>query len=379
MPVPDIHCLMLGLGGPTFITDWAKAVGRFATVTGLLVVPLLPSHARRHSRSIAVGEVEGVATVYVRHRRVRPARLFWRWNARRRGLAMQRAVAAMEWTPDIIHAHFFAEASPAAELATLLDIPLVLTEHASALAAPDPENHLSRQGIAMMRSVYRAAATVFFVGSEQLSSARRLGATGNFHVLPNPVETSLFVPKSHAAETRRLVTVGHLLPRKRHDLLLLAFEQVLARFPDAVLEIIGGGETREPLERLTEELGVQDSVTFHGNASREFIAATLRDATLYVHTSERESFGVVIVEALLSGTPVIAVRCGGVSECLVEHVGLAVDDSDPVSIAGAIIEGLGSHRFAPPVEISRWATERYGSDAVAATLQVHYTKILQAQ
>ncbi len=373
----ETHAVMLGLGGPTFITDWAQAVARFSRVTGLTVVTKLPKNADRIARGVAVGDVGGFKTVFVRRRRLRPVRLFWKPNAAREAAAMRRALALLEWEPDILHAHFYAGAAAVPNVANHLDIPFVLTEHTSRLAAPDPENHLSRQGIAIMKRVFAAAAVVFFVGEEQLASARRLGATGTFDVIPNPVDTSLFGAKAQPARDRRLVTIGHLLPRKRHGLLLAAMQHVVARYPDSHLDIIGGGNQRSHLERQTTELGLGQAVTFHGRTRREAIAGLLQEAALYVHTSERESFGVAIVEGLLSGTPAVAIRCGGVSEELPEHVGITIDSADPRDVANAIIKGLESEDFAPPAVISRWATERYGTDAVSAAVQKHYDKVVR--
>ncbi len=372
----EYHCVMLGLGGPTFITDWAKAVARFSRVTGLSVLPTLPRQAERIGKGIALGDVGGFTTVFVRRRRLRPVRLFWKWNAGREAAAIRRALTLLNWDPDIIHGHFYAGAAAIPSVARQLQIPFVLTEHTSRLAAPDPEHHLSREGIRIMKLVFAEAAAVFFVGEEQKESACRLGATGTFDVIPNPVDTSLFHPKPLPSTGGRIVTIGHLLTRKRHDLLIAALQHVVARYPDTHLDIIGGGDQRASLERLASELGLASAITFHGQTKRETIADLLQDAVLYVHTSERESFGVAIVEALLSGTPAVTIRCGGVSEELAAHVGIAFDDPSAVAVAEAIIKGFETDEFAAPAVISRWASERYGTEAVAAAVQKHYDRIV---
>lgn len=378
--MPETHCVMLGLGGPTFITDWAKAVSRFATVTGLTVVTKIPPGTKRIARGVAVANISGFETVFIRRRRMRPVRYYWKWNARRQAVAMERGLRLMGWDPSILHAHFFAGAAAVPELATRLGIPFVITEHTSRLAAKNAERYVSRQGIDIMKDVFAHAAGVFFVGEEQLRSANRLGATGTFDVIPNPVDTSLFSAKAVPSRTFRIVTIGHLNKRKRQDLLIEALADVTKEYPTASVDIIGGGEQSRTLKRMVRDLGLQRSVTLHGWTQREEIAKILQDASLYVHTSKRESFGVAIVEALLSGTPVVALRCGGVTEELHESVGVTVDTTEASTLAASIVDALRrleSGTFATPGEIGTWASERYGSEAVAAAVQKHYDRILE--
>lgn len=378
----ETHCVMLGLGGPTFITDWAKAVSRFATVTGLTVVTRMPPGTKRVARGVAVANINGFETVFIRRRRLRPVRYYWKWNARRQAAAMQRGLRLMGWQPSILHAHFFAGAAAVPELASTLGIPYVITEHTSRLAAENAERYVSRQGIDIMKDVFAHAAAVFFVGEEQLRSATRLGATGTFDVVPNPVDTSMFSAKAKPSTGFRMVTIGHLNKRKRQALLIEALVDVAKQYPTASVDIIGGGEQRRTLKRLVRDRGLKRSVTLHGWTHREEIATILQDAAIYVHTSKRESFGVAIVEALLSGTPVVALRCGGVTEELDESVGVTVETTEASTLASTIVgalQRLEAGSFAPPGDIGTWASERYGSEAVSAAVQKHYDKILEAR
>jgi glycosyltransferase involved in cell wall biosynthesis len=376
--VGEIHCVMVGLGGPTFITDWAKAVSRFARVTGVTMVGRLPAGALPVGQRLAVTEIDGIETVFVRRTRLRPVRVFWRLNARLEARAMVAAIRRMDgWTPDILHSHFFAGAAAIPRAADQLGIPFVHTEHTSHLAGTQPREHLSAQGIRIMQLVFARAATVMLVGQEQLDSARALGATGNMVVVPNPVDASIFSAHDNDRFGSTIVTIGHLVARKRHELLLRAASLVWPSVPELRVDLIGDGPERDRLETLARTLGISDIVRFRGSCDRQTVSDLLTQSTIYVHSSERESFGVSIVEALLTGLPVVTLACGGVSSELVDEVGLVVTVATPEALAAAIGEAVTNRsRFASPSEIAEWARVRYGFDQVAAVVAERYRSAL---
>ncbi|HEX2403743.1 MAG TPA: glycosyltransferase, partial [Acidimicrobiia bacterium] len=325
---------MLGLGGPTFISDWARAVARFADVRCVTIVRRLPAGVEPKGRGCGVGAVDGFAVAFVRARRLRPSRLLWRLNARLEATAIVRAASLLgDPPPDILHSHFYAGSAGVPRAAAKLGIPYVVTEHSSSLATRHPRRYVSKQGLDVMSRVFEGAALVLFVGREQLEAAEHLELHGRFAVVPNPLGEHIFAPGHMADGVTRLVSVGHLIDRKRHDLLLQTFALVRSRHPKATLDIVGEGPRRAVLQRIASQLGVESAVTFHGSVPRPIVAKILAGASVYVHTSERESFGVAIVEALLAGVPVVTTHCGGVSSELPEHVAVAVDPPTPDALA----------------------------------------------
>ena len=85
---------MVGLGGPTFITDWARAVARFAEVAGIAAVSEAPPGATFVNRRIAQGSVEGFDTIFVKRRKLRPSRYFWRVNSWLEGASFHACIAS---------------------------------------------------------------------------------------------------------------------------------------------------------------------------------------------------------------------------------------------------------------------------------------------
>jgi glycosyltransferase involved in cell wall biosynthesis len=113
----------------------------------------------------------------------------------------------------------------------------------------------------------------------------------------------LLGPRS--ADAVEILHVGTTVPRKRLDVLLRAFARLRAERPDARLVRVGGPFTAEQ-EFLVKQLGLEQEVTVLPRVSREVLAAVYRRATLVVLPSEREGFGLPVLEAMASGTPVLA-------------------------------------------------------------------------
>ena len=162
--------------------------------------------------------------------------------------------------------------------------------------------------------------------------------------------------------------------------LLRAFADVLEARPGATLRLIGKATTYAEEERwhqLAEDLDVADAVRFEGPTDRAGIAAALRRASVFVHPSPRETFGVVTLEALASGLPVVATQSGGISAILEdERLGALVPPQDPRMLARAVVRTLARrHEFDP--QTLRNAVVPYSGEAVAARLAALYGEVIR--
>ncbi|MFC4549716.1 MULTISPECIES: glycosyltransferase family 4 protein [Halorussus] len=123
------------------------------------------------------------------------------------------------------------------------------------------------------------------------------------------------------------LTVRRLSPRMGHGMLLQAFARLAPERPDANLFVAGDGPLRKPLERTAAELGVEERVTFLGYVPDADLPSAYATADCFVlPTRKLEGFGLATLEALASGTPVVATPVGGTTELL---DGLAADDRVP--------------------------------------------------
>lgn len=154
-----------------------------------------------------------------------------------------------------------------------------------------------------------------------------------------------------ASDDRRgaptVLTVARQYPRKDTRSLLEALPTVLASVPDARLRIVGGGPELPALKRRAAELAVEASVTFLGELGRrDDVAREYARADVFCLPSRQEGFGIVFLEAMATGLPIVACRTAAVPEVVPDgDVGLLVPPSDPPTLARALVRVLRSPDF----------------------------------
>ena len=130
------------------------------------------------------------------------------------------------------------------------------------------------------------------------------------------------------AKQQALITVAHLTRYKRVDFLLRVFAMIKEVYPDLTYHIVGDGDDIDNLKALAADLGLGNSVIFHGRFSHAKVAELNSAALLFMHGSINETFGMAPLEAIACGTPVLAHRSGGPREFVKEHCGRLVDSLD---------------------------------------------------
>ena len=201
--------------------------------------------------------------------------------------------------------------------------------------------------------------------------------------MPNTVPLDLF--PSGPLEGRvddELLFVGYRKPTKGIENLLRSVAIARARRPTVTLRLLGRSPdeaTEARWQALVAELGLDGAVTFADPVDRAGIATAMRRASLFVHPSPRETFGVVAVEALASGLPVVATDSGGVSEILgadPEAVGGLVPIDDPEALGSAIVDALERRATFQPAALRSAVEPRFRADYVAERLLVAYREAL---
>ena len=134
-----------------------------------------------------------------------------------------------------------------------------------------------------------------------------------------------------------ILSVGRLVWRKGYKYLIDAMRQVLLEYPDAKLVIVGYGELLVPLQRYINRLGIDGSVCFLDNVSKEKLYSLYREAEVYVQPSLYEPFGITILEAMSMRKPVVATSVGGIQEIITNGIeGLLVGPKNSLQLARAI-------------------------------------------
>ncbi|GEM_PF-5223968 len=143
----------------------------------------------------------------------------------------------------------------------------------------------------------------------------------------------------------RIITVSRLEKYKGVECLIRAVPIIRKRYRGKLeVTIIGDGKDRERLEKIRDGLGL-DCVRFLGKVAHGKLRQHHRNSDLFVHTSEIESFGIVIAEAMMAGLPVVATRVGGVPEIVKDGTGLLVPPRNINSLAEAILRMIKDGRL----------------------------------
>ena len=152
-------------------------------------------------------------------------------------------------------------------------------------------------------------------------------------------------------ETKRILFVGRLMEVKGIDVLINAFSQLVAddRFNEWTLDVVGEGPELDRLTSLTQKRGMEQRIEFHGSKHRHELVEFYNQAELFVLPSkttslgEKEGLGLVVLEAMMAGVPVIGSDCGGISETIVhQKTGLIVPEDDVDALHGAMVELLNN-------------------------------------
>lgn len=316
---------------------------------------------------------DGIRTVRVRYWRPRSpvvaalVSMYAQWSAMNR-------LMRQGFRPDVIHAHVYYAGTRAALLGRLYKIPVVLSEHSTAF----PRRTLTWWQRLHARFAMRAVQRVLPVSESLRAAIQAYGISARFEVIPNVVSTELFTPEPSSVLTqgsrgpKRLLTVSLLRPQKGVPYLLEALYELRQRRTDVVLDIVGDGESRQEYEELVTRLGLGDVVRFHGMKPRAETAEFMRRCDIFVLPSLFETFGVVLIEALASGKPVVATDSGGPGEIINDAVGRLVAPGDAAALAAALDEMLDAYGEFDAERLAAYARDRYSPESVGRRLHEVY-------
>ena len=295
------------------------------------------------------------------------------------------ASSAGEPTRGVVHAHTaYPDGAAAAELAAQLGWPLVVTEHSSFVdrVVADPAIRAAYEST--LGRAHRVVAV-----SEMLAAELRSAFPAHEEriiVIPNAVPIAMFGGNGAGAAGERvadeLLFVGYRKPSKGIGTLLRGVAIARARRPAIRLRLLGRSPepaVEEEWRRLAADLGMADATSFEEPADRAGIAEAMARASLFVHASPRETFGVVAVEALASGLPTVATDSGGVTEILgpePERFGAIVPVDDPEALGSAIVGALERLEQFDPTAMRASVEQRFGAAYVAERLLVLYREAL---
>ncbi|MEH3139751.1 MAG: glycosyltransferase [Mycobacterium kyogaense] len=252
------------------------------------------------------------------------------------------------WHPQVAHAHFWMSGLATVRAARRHRIPVVQTFHALGVVkrrhqgrddtSPDDRIRLETD---LARSVDWVAATC----TDEVAELQRLGRDVTaMSVVPcgvNPHEFSHIGPTATCGGAQRIVSVGRLVPRKGFETVIRA----MPAMPSAELVIVGGPDKSEldhdaeaqRLSAIAAQCGVADRVHLYGAIARDEMPMLLRSADVVAATPWYEPFGIVPLEAMACGVPVVCSAVGGMLDTVADDVtGRLIPPRDPQRCAEAI-------------------------------------------
>ncbi len=318
-----------------FIRDQARAAARLHDVTVLVHHPMPRA---RGEASVTTALEDGLRVVRV-HTRMRLGTTRGRLEFLAIAALALRRMRRRGQGPDILHGHVFSSGF----LALLLShgrYPVVVSEHHTDFI----EGKVRGRDAVVARFVFRHATLVCPVSGRLERHLEQFQPSGRYEVVPEVVDVEPFVPSAQQIARHggpaRLLVVALLSPQKGIEYLLDALAQVHDTRSDFVLDVVGDGPERPALEQLALVRLPSEVVSFHGERSRAEVAAFMARADAFVLPSVVETFGVVLIEALAAGLPIITTRAVPDYQRFEPPFGIVVQRRDAAALRDAVLAML---------------------------------------
>ena len=368
----------------SFFRDQALALAKAGHQVGILVPPsrLRTWHGLRqmrrnwrHPSYVLEVELDAGQAIY---------RIPW-WGWKGTLLRSERAALGLaafdrycqeQGQPDIVHGQSLLYGGYlAAVIKRQRGIPAVVTEHSSVYI----RGPIWSDQRPALRFTLQTLDRVIAVSDVLAHHLTRYGASPNIDIVPEIVDTEFFSPGDIPLQSPcRLALVARLDANKAPDLALRAFAQA---FPQGSIQLTlaGDGPERDALLQLVAKLGVQARVTFPGRLPREQVRMLIQQSHAIVSSSQVETFGITLIEAMACGKPVIATRSGGPETFVTEASGLLVPTGDVGALAAAMRQMAETYDRYDPAAIRAYCVENFSEAAFVRNIERLYSQITSGQ
>lgn len=296
-----------------------------------------------------------------------------RWT--KAGLALFERYIKEQGKPDVIHVHSLTHAGAlAVAIKQKYGIPYCVTEHSSVFG----RGLIKDWEIPTLKKAEQSADKLLAV-SKSLADTLKTQLNGKtWEIFPNLLDNLFLEPDTkNVARKSQICAVGFLRPNKGFDILLKAFAIVLPQYPQWHLMIGGDGPEKVNLAALITKLGLENNVTLLGSLSRMQVRDLMRESELFVVSSHVETFGIVAIEALSQGTPVVATLCGGPESIVTAENGVLVPTNDEKALAEGILSVLANALDYDHEAIKADCIATYSEPAFVQRLKQIYQNILK--
>ena len=287
------------------------------------------------------------------------------WLYEKRYLQLFKIVIQKEGIPDLIHCHYLFNLPCAKAIKDKYGIKIVETEHWSEVNVSTPSFY-----IRYLSSYYTFADRIVTV-----SEALRCALKKNFNIestrIYNMVSDTFFELHSdmgcgHSNKKIKLVSIGYLRFLKGFDLLIEALSFLDGSYTNWELTICGEGPERYNLQLLINNKGLEKKIFLVGRKGKDEIHNILKTSDIFVLPSRSETFGVVYIEAMACGLPVIASKCGGPEEFVTPDVGMLINKDDVDGLRDALVYMMTHFREYDALHIMQKCYQMFSPERIAS-------------
>ena len=248
---------------------------------------------------------------------------------------LYRIIEKKHGKPDIIFGQMFVNTRMGICLSQKYNIPIVGIEHLGRFNDANLDNwgHTKKDAEYTYHNIHTAIAV-----SHKLKESlyRHFSITAD--VVPNLLGKEFYYTAPNNNEAFTIVSVGRLDHGKGFDLLIQALLKIKDKLPQNwQVKIIGSGEWRDILQREINTSNLQNNIVLLGQKNKQEIVQLLQQSDLFVLPSRSETFGVVYIEAMACGLPIIATDCGGPRDIVTKDNGLLIPNEDVDALGEAIL------------------------------------------
>ena len=284
-------------------------------------------------------------------------------------------VSEKEGKFDLVHIHSAIYGAIAYDMSNV-NTPYIVTEHSTAFSMNEINDSVKKY----LYGAFNNAEEVIVVGKGLLNDISKYRDKDSLKLIPNMLTLSeQYVEKDPNKTKFRFFSLGMLYNKKGMDVLIEAFNQNKDVFTDVELYIGGDGEEREKLEELIDKFGLKDRVFILGSLSREEVAFNMSNCDVFALASRFETFGIVFLEAIAFGKPIIGTKTGGPDTIVNDVCGKIVEVDDVDGLAEAMLNIYKNISKYDAEQIKDYCKNNFGKDVVANKIIDVYRSVIKNQ
>lgn len=232
----------------------------------------------------------------------------------------------------------------------------------------------------LVRLIWKRSSAVIANSQGLKDLALKTNARQKIGLIYNGIDTTNFQPKEELRPAgKTIITTGasRITGRKGIKYIIFAMREIAKKHPEAYLKLMGDGNEKEVLEKLTKELDLENRIEFLGRVPREETSPHYQEASIFVMASLNEGMSNAMLEALACGLPIISTRTGGAQELVQEGMnGFFIKTKDSKDLAEKMEKLLSNSKLCEKMgEESRKIAEKMSWQNVAKKYLQEYEKI----